>query len=101
GGRVFPACSDELAEQERELAVFYDTIGVCTVTGSTHAGMIAGFAALEAAGGRPRKVIGIDASATPEKTHAQVKRIANTTAEHIGLGREITDAEVDIRSGWA
>src|SRR5699024_3541923 len=79
----------EVAEQERELGVFFDTIVVCTVTGSTHAGMIAGFAALEAAGGRPRKVIGIDASATPEKTHSQVKRIANTTAEHIGLGRPL------------
>ena len=101
GGLGFANWAYEVAEQERELGVFFDTIVVCTVTGSTHAGMIAGFAALEAAGGRPRKVIGIDASATPEKTHAQVKRIANTTAEHIGLGREITDAEVDIRSGWA
>ena len=27
------------------LGVFFDTIVVCTVTGSTHAGMIAGFAA--------------------------------------------------------
>ena len=101
GGLGFANWAYEVAEQERELGVFFDTIVVCTVTGSTHAGMIAGFAALEAAGGRPRKVIGIDASATPEKTHAQVKRIANITAEHIGLGREITDAEVDIRSGWA
>lgn len=101
GGLGFANWAYEVAEQERELGVFFDTIVVCTVTGSTHAGMIAGFAALEAAGGRPRKVIGIDASATPEKTHSQVKRIANTTAEHIGLGREITDAEVDIRSGWA
>ena len=101
GGLGFANWAYEVAEQDRELGVFFDTIVVCTVTGSTHAGMIAGFAALEAAGGRPRKVIGIDASATPEKTHSQVKRIANTTAEHIGLGREITDAEVDIRSGWA
>src|SRR5699024_7240759 len=85
----------------RELGVFFDTIVVCTVTGSTHAGMIAGFAALEAAGGRPRKVIGIDASATPEKTHSQVKRIANTTADDLVPGREGTDAEVDLRSGWA
>ena len=28
----------EVAEQERELGVFFDTIIVCTVTGSTHAG---------------------------------------------------------------
>lgn len=36
-----------MAGQEQELGVFFDTIVVCTVTGSTHAGMIAGFAALE------------------------------------------------------
>jgi 1-aminocyclopropane-1-carboxylate deaminase/D-cysteine desulfhydrase-like pyridoxal-dependent ACC family enzyme len=54
----------KVAEQEEQLGVFFDTIIVCTVTGSTHAGMIAGFAALEDAGGRPRRVPGIDASAT-------------------------------------
>ncbi|MGO1313362.1 MAG: pyridoxal-phosphate dependent enzyme, partial [Brevibacterium aurantiacum] len=46
------------------------------------------------------QVIGIDASATLDKTRDQVKRIANNAAELIGLGREITDADVDIRSGW-
>ena len=69
-----------MAEQERELGVFFDTIVVCTVTGSTHAGMIAGFAALEEAGGRPRRVLGIDASATLDKTREQVERIARNTA---------------------
>ncbi len=59
-----------------------------------------GFAALEDAGGRPRRIIGIDASATVEKTRDQVTRIAKSTAELIGLGREISPHEVDIRSGW-
>ena len=72
---------------EGSSGVFFDTIVVCTVTGSTHAGMIAGFAALEDAGGRPRRVIGIDASATLDKTRDQVRRIAQHTAELIGLGR--------------
>ena len=52
GGLGFAGWAYEVAEQERELDVFFDTIVVCTVTGSTHAGMIAGFAALEDAGGR-------------------------------------------------
>ena len=38
------------------------------VTGSTHAGMIAGFAGQD----RPRRVIGIDASAKLDETRAQV-----------------------------
>src|SRR6476660_6003465 len=64
GGLGFANWAFEVAEQERRLDVFFDTIVVCTVTGSTHAGMIAGFAALEEAGGNPRRFIGIDASAT-------------------------------------
>ena len=47
GGLGFANWAFELAEQEKQLGVFFDTIVVCTVTGSTHAGMIAGFAALE------------------------------------------------------
>lgn len=82
------------------MGLFFDTIVVCVVTGSTQAGMIAGFAEIQDAGGRPRRVIGIDASATLDKTVDQVTRIANTTAEKIGLGREIREDEVVIRSGW-
>ena len=64
-----------MAGQERELGVFFDTVIVCSVTGSTQAGMIAGFAA-GGAGGRTRRVIGIDGSAKPVETRDQVARIA-------------------------
>ena len=83
--------------QESELGVFFDTIVVCTVTGSTHAGMIAGFAGQD----RPRRVLGIDASATLDKTRAQVERIARHTADLIGLGRDLRDDEIDVLEGWA
>lgn len=101
GGLGFANWAFEVAEQEKELGVFFDTIIVCTVTGSTHAGMIAGFAALEAAGGRPRRVLGIDASATIDKTRAQVERIAQNTAELIELGRDLRQEEITILEGWA
>src|SRR5690242_5901496 len=101
GGLGFANWAYEVAEQERELGVFFDTVVVCTVTGSTHAGMLAGFAALEDAGGRPRRVLGIDASATLEKTRAQVDRIARHTASLIGLERELRDEEVTVLEGWA
>ena len=81
GGHGFAGWAFEVAEQERELGVFFDTIIVCSVTGSTQAGMIAGFAVLEDAGGRPRRVIGIDGSATPVETRDQVARIARRTAD--------------------
>jgi 1-aminocyclopropane-1-carboxylate deaminase len=98
GGLGFANWAFEVAEQERELGVFFDTIIVCTVTGSTHAGMIAGFAAL---GGRPRRVLGIDASATLAKTRAQVERIARHTAALIELGRDLRPDEITVLEGWA
>jgi 1-aminocyclopropane-1-carboxylate deaminase len=67
------------------------------VTGSTHAGIIAGFA-LE---GRGRRVIGIDASATMDRTREQVTRIAATTAEAIGLDRAVTEADVELVDGYS
>ncbi|WP_438353364.1 1-aminocyclopropane-1-carboxylate deaminase [Microbacterium sp. CJ88] len=97
GGLGFANWAYEVEQQERELGVFFDTIIVCTVTGSTHAGMIAGFAGQD----RPRRVIGIDASATLEKTRAQVERIARHTAELIGLGRDLRDDEITVLEGWA
>jgi 1-aminocyclopropane-1-carboxylate deaminase len=90
GGLGFANWAYELETQERELGVFFDTIVVCSVTGSTQAGMIAGFAGQE----RPRRVIGIDGSAKPAETRAQVARIARATAELVGLGRDLRDDEI-------
>ncbi len=97
GGLGFANWADEVQEQERELGVFFDTVIVCAVTGSTQAGMIAGFAGQ----GRPRRVIGIDASAKVEETLAQVEKIARNTAELIGLGRALRGEEITVLSGWA
>jgi 1-aminocyclopropane-1-carboxylate deaminase len=94
GGHGFAGWAFELAEQERELGVYFDTIIVCSVTGSTQAGMIAGFAVLEDAGGRRRRVIGIDGSATPVETRDQVARIARRTAAAIGLQRDLREDEI-------
>jgi 1-aminocyclopropane-1-carboxylate deaminase len=61
--------------------------------------MVAGFAQLAEQGGRPRRVLGIDASAKPAETRDQVLRIAQRTARAIGVGRELTadDVELDER----
>jgi 1-aminocyclopropane-1-carboxylate deaminase len=86
----------EVERQEHQLGVFFDTVVVCSVTGSTQAGMIAGFALQE----RPRKVLGIDASATVEKTREQIARIARRTASAIGLGRDLADEEIVLLDEW-
>ena len=59
--------------------------------------MIAGFAAQD----RPRRVIGIDASAKLAETRDQVARIARRTADLIGLGRDLPDEEIEVLGGWA
>ena len=96
GGHGFARWADEVAAQEAELGVFFDTIVVCSVTGSTQAGMIAGFAGQE----RPRRVLGIDGSATVRQTWEQIARIARRTAEAIGLGRELADDEIVLLDEW-
>ena len=102
GGLGFANWAHEVAAQEAGLGVFFDTIVVCSVTGSTHAGMIAGFADLQQNfGGRERRVIGIDASAKIDETRDQVARIARRTADMIGVGRELRDDEITVLEGWA
>jgi 1-aminocyclopropane-1-carboxylate deaminase len=96
GGLGFARWAQEVKEQEDELDVFFDSIVVCSVTGSTQAGMIAGFATQD----RRRRVLGIDASATVEKTRDQIARIARFTAEAIGLGRSVSDEEIILLDGW-
>ncbi|MFY9509976.1 MAG: 1-aminocyclopropane-1-carboxylate deaminase [Rubrivivax sp.] len=90
GGLGFVGFAEEVRQQEAELGFKFDYIVVCSVTGSTQAGMVVGFAA----DGRANRVIGIDASAKPAATKAQILRIARHTAELVELGRPITDADI-------
>ena len=96
GGLGYARWAGEVADQERALGVFFDTVIVCSVTGSTQAGMIAGFAAQEA----KRRVLGIDGSAKPEETRDQVARIARSTAELIELGRSLREDEIVLDDRW-
>lgn len=89
--------AEELARQEAELGFKFDYIIVCVVTGSTLGGMIVGFAAQD----RAQTVIGIDASATVEKTRAQVRSIVDDAAELVGLGRAIREDEIVINADYA
>jgi 1-aminocyclopropane-1-carboxylate deaminase len=63
GGLGFVGFAEEVRQQEKELGFKFDYIVTCSVTGSTQAGMVVGFAA----DGRADRVIGIDASAKPHR----------------------------------
>jgi 1-aminocyclopropane-1-carboxylate deaminase len=96
GGHGFAGWAFELQDQEKELGFAFDNVIVCSVTGSTQGGMIAGFAHSD----RAQSVIGIDASATVEKTWEQIARIARRTAAGIELGREVRDDEIVLLDRW-
>jgi 1-aminocyclopropane-1-carboxylate deaminase len=96
GGLGFARWAFEVEEQERQMGVFFDTVIVCAVTGSTMAGMVAGFKlAQKKCGSRPRRVVGIDASATVKQTFEQILRIARSTGVKIGLEEsDITEEDI-------
>ena len=85
GGLGFANWAREVAEQERQHDLF-------------HAGMIAGFALEDRA---DRHVIGIDASATMDKTVEQVTRIARQTAAKIGVERDLRPDQITIVDGYS
>lgn len=96
GGHGFAGWAFEVEDQEKELGFTFDNVIVCSVTGSTQGGMIAGFAHSD----RAHTVLGIDASATAEKTHDQIARIARRTAAGINLGRDVRDDEIVLFDRW-
>lgn len=97
GGLGYVGFAEEVRRQERELGFRFDYIIVCSVTGSTQAGMIVGFAAED----RAERVIGIDASAKPEQTREQITRIAQNTAALVELGRPIVAADIVLDTRYA
>jgi 1-aminocyclopropane-1-carboxylate deaminase len=97
GGLGFVGFAEEVRAQEASLGFRFDYIIVCTVTGSTHAGMLVGFAK----DGRAQRVIGIDASGTLEQTRAQVLDIARNTAALVELGRDIADDDLVLIADYA
>ena len=97
GGLGYVGFAEEVRAQEQDLGFTFDYIVVCTVTGSTHAGMLVGFAW----DGRANKVVGIDASGTLDQTRAQVMDIARSTADLVELGHEISDDDLVLIADYA
>ena len=96
GGLGYVGFGEEVRAQEKDMGLRFDYVIVCTVTGSTHAGMVVGFIA----DGRERHVIGIDASCTPAQTKAQVLDIARKTSDLIG-GKPISEDDIVLKEDYA
>ena len=92
-GSASPTGRARSPSRKRELGVFFDTIVVCSVTGSTQAGMIAGLRARRTR--RPRAVIGIDALGDARRRRATRSPASPATPPTlIGLGRDLRDDEI-------
>src|SRR5256884_1503601 len=63
GGLGYANFADEVAQQESQLGVFFDTIITATCTGSTQAGVGVGLRAQE----RARRAIRLDTAGEPER----------------------------------
>ena len=96
GGLGYVGFAEEVRAQERELGFAFDYVVVCTVTGSTHAGMVVGFAK----DGRQRKVIGIDASARRRKPRPR-SSTSRARPRLVELGQEIADDDVVLIEDYA
>ena len=96
GGLGFARWADEVAAQEGELGVFFDTVVVCSVTGSTQAGMVAGFAGQETdrRRARYRRFRDRRSDVGSDRAHRRA------TAEAIELGRELDDSEIVLLDEW-
>ena len=97
GGLGYVGFAEEVRAQEAAMGITFDYVVVCSVTGSTQAGMVVGFAA----DNRADKVIGIDGSGVPQQLREQIKGIVDSTAKLVELGREVTDQEIVLNPDYA
>lgn len=95
GGHGFVGWALEVEDQEAELGGQFDYVVVCSVTGSTQAGVIAGFAHSN----RADRVLGIDASATVDKTWDQIARIEGVITDPVHEGKSIAALIDLVREG--
>ena len=97
GGLGYAGFAEELRKQEKDLGFRFDVILTASGSGSTQGGMVAGFAEE----GRASQVVGIDITAKPEATRAMVMKIAQRTAEMVGVKRAIGDADITLVEDYA
>lgn len=97
GGLGYAHFADELAGQERDMGLFFDTVITATCTGSTQAGMVVGFKAQD----RPRRLIGIDTACDAAMTRRAVSKIAAATADLVGLNTPVMDEDIIIDDRFA
>lgn len=97
GGLGYLDCAAELIEQQKSLGVRFDHLIHATSSGSTQAGLVVGFQALD----WPTGVIGVDVNSDAEWIRETVEKIANQTAELVGFEFDSGKKQIDIEANFA
>ncbi|WP_279581577.1 pyridoxal-phosphate dependent enzyme [Fodinicola feengrottensis] len=92
GGLGYVLCASEIAIQSAEWGVEFDTVLHCTGSSGTQAGLLAGFAALDA----DTRVIGVSDDGHQTRKRERVLRLANATLAELGLPNRIGPERVEI-----
>jgi len=92
GSLGYIICAAEIVKQSEELGVHFDYIVHCTGSGSTQAGLVAGFAVM----GEKIRVIGVADDDETEIKKGRVLQLANDTLAEIGLLVRISPDDIEI-----
>jgi 1-aminocyclopropane-1-carboxylate deaminase len=97
GGLGYALCAYEISEQARRANVRFDYVVHATSSGSTQAGLVAGFRTMAE---RPA-VFGIEVDAMPHEVKATVTRIARRTLERLNQCSDEIEDDVHVIEGYA
>ena len=92
GSLGYMSCAAEIVRQSMELDVHFDYVVHCSGSGSTQAGLVAGFAAL----GEKTRVIGVS---DDDETHIKEKRVirlSNDALAEIGMSVRVSADDVAV-----
>ncbi len=107
GGLAFARWAFEVVEQEQELGAFFDTIVVSVNSGSTVAGMIAGFKLADrqnkSSNSTKRTIICVDAASRPaSELKPTILEIAQRTASKVGADpNDISEDDIMIEDRFS
>ncbi|GEL07740.1 D-cysteine desulfhydrase [Salisediminibacterium halotolerans] len=82
----YAACAVEIASQSEELDAPFDYVVCASGSGGMQAGLVAGFASMN----RRPDVLGMSVIKPEKDQQALVHKLANETAEHLGVGAKIS-----------
>lgn len=92
GSFGYMTCAAEIVKQSREIGVRFGSIVHCTGSGSTQAGLVAGFAAL----GESIRVIGISDDDETSIKKKRVLQLANGALEELGIAARVEPNDIAV-----